>query len=418
MTIFGDIMYNNIKESNISSPPSIYEAYLYRYINLKNDKTYVGIHKGSVDDSYNHSSSNKEFQEVFSSSDSELKFEVPFFGSYNEMMNREHQILSEVDARNNPLFYNKTNGYPAYKELNLQKCLEMNERIDSDEFYVGKEDIKIHEAMTFIQVRFANIPELQHIVKGKVDDANGNTDECEAVLVWEKRGENGEDKRGDGNHTVFGVASSKHGIDVPVKRVPYEEHCHLSDEEIAAIGRLRNKRSNKVKYSNDAKTGLKHLLDNHVTGEPVNTQSNRDWLKAFGFTTSEIKTMIKKAKSIIDKNALRQNNLLWINYKAAPHSAKLADTVQLFGQNEGMCSIYMSSLKFSVDRIIETLWAATKIGKRKIMVVIHHPSPEAETNWKTVAQPNFINLFKTMLKDNLEVRFHEMTTTMSDGTKD
>ena len=51
---------SNIVEQEIATPPQEYEAYLYRFRNLINDKSYVGIHKGSVDDSYRHSSTNKE----------------------------------------------------------------------------------------------------------------------------------------------------------------------------------------------------------------------------------------------------------------------------------------------------------------------------------------------------------------------
>ena len=53
----------NIKETKIATPPASFEAYLYRYTNLPTKQQYVGIHKGSVDDGYKHSSTNTEFQE-------------------------------------------------------------------------------------------------------------------------------------------------------------------------------------------------------------------------------------------------------------------------------------------------------------------------------------------------------------------
>ena len=67
---------SNIVEQEIANPPASYEAYLYQYTNLTDGKVYVGIHKGSVDDSYNHSSTNEEFAKVFSNSKSKLKFEA------------------------------------------------------------------------------------------------------------------------------------------------------------------------------------------------------------------------------------------------------------------------------------------------------------------------------------------------------
>ena len=72
----------NIIETNIVTPPGSYEAYLYRYTNIPTSQQYVGIHKGSVDDAYKHSSTNTEFQTIFSDSSSELKFEVLSFGEW------------------------------------------------------------------------------------------------------------------------------------------------------------------------------------------------------------------------------------------------------------------------------------------------------------------------------------------------
>ena len=96
---------------------SSYEAYLYRYTNVtdgKAKKVYIGIHKGSVDDSYNHSSKNSEFQKAFSNSKSKLKFEVLEYGSYMEMQNTEYRMLKKVDARKNSLYYNKSNVFPKF----------------------------------------------------------------------------------------------------------------------------------------------------------------------------------------------------------------------------------------------------------------------------------------------------------------
>ena len=49
---------SNIVEQVIATPPASYEGYLYKFTNLDDGKMYVGIHKGAVDDDYNHSSKN------------------------------------------------------------------------------------------------------------------------------------------------------------------------------------------------------------------------------------------------------------------------------------------------------------------------------------------------------------------------
>ena len=96
----------NIVEQVIATPPASYEAYLYQYTNLVDGKAYVGIHKGSVDDPYNHSSTNEEFQKVFATSKSQLKFEVIEYGDYVTIQNAEYNILKKVNARTNPMYYN------------------------------------------------------------------------------------------------------------------------------------------------------------------------------------------------------------------------------------------------------------------------------------------------------------------------
>ena len=420
----------NIIETVIAPPPSNYEAYLYSYTNLITNQIYLGIHKGSVDDEYRHSSTNADFAEVFADSDSKLKFEVINYGDYTEMQQLENIKLTKADARNNPLYYNKSNGFPVYDQPDLDKCKALADKLNAGDFNVGKEPIGTHTSMTALQVRFKHDSALQRIIKEKVDEALGNTDKCFPVLVWEGRGENGEDLRGDGNHTVWGASSSKHCIDIPVMRVPYEVHKDFSNEELRAIGNLLNKRPDIVKKPMDPEDGVKHCLDNYEVGVPCDSTSNIDWLKEFGFsgsaTKGTINTIIKKAQADAKKSDMKKSGLLWKNYTAKPHHQEMLNMVDMFSRQPNTTSVYMSSLKFSSDRILERLWAARSteslkamgIDKvNKIVVVIHHSTPEAEENWKLNVQPAWMNTINYIFKDDFEVKFYEMETTENDLSK-
>ena len=182
----------NITQRDIASPPNKYEAYLYRYTNLENQISYVGIHKGSVDDSYKHSSACKEFADVFNNADSKLKFEVLKYGSYLEMRTSEHSILKKDDARNNPMYYNKTNGHAAYVEPREDMIKLFVEQINDGSYESNIEDIAIHTDMKFIQVRFEHNAALQKSIKHHIDDRNGNTDRCDPLTVLDGRGEKGQ----------------------------------------------------------------------------------------------------------------------------------------------------------------------------------------------------------------------------------
>ena len=101
----------NIVETIIPAPPSEYEAYLYKWTNLDIARMYVGWHKGSVNDEYNHSSTDDEFADVFQDSESKLKFEVMQYGTAKEIENSEAVYLRRVNAAKNPQYYNKWNGF-------------------------------------------------------------------------------------------------------------------------------------------------------------------------------------------------------------------------------------------------------------------------------------------------------------------
>ena len=181
----------------------------------------------------------------------------------------------------------------------------------------------------------------------------------------------------------------------------------------------------------DPEDGVKHCLDNYEVGVPCDSTSNIDWLKAFGFTGSSTKgtinAIIKKAQAEAKKSDMKKSGVLWKNYAARPHHQEMLDMVDMFSRQPNTTSVYMSSLKFSSDRILERLFAArpTEALKamgvdeiNKIVVVIHHSTPEAEENWKLNVQPAWMNIINYIFKDDFEVKFFEMPTTESDLSKD
>jgi len=413
----------NIIERAIASPPSNYEAYLYRYTNLIDLKVYVGIHKGSVDDSYKHSATCKEFAEVFNNNDSQLKFEVLQYGSYLEMRTAEHSILSKDDARNSDMYYNKTNGAAAFIEPREDMIKLFVEQILDGAYESNHENIDKHVDMPYVQVRFEHNAELQRAIKEAIDDAGGNTDKCNPLIVLEGRESKGGDVRIDGNTTLFGASKSKHATKLPVIRIPYDSHKHLTDFEVNRVGRLLNRKPEIEKKPTDRKDAVKDILEAHANGIPVTAQSNVSILKLYGFTTGMIRRIIKEAQQLIAKNEGLKNNQLFIRYKAAPHSNILKATTIAFGQEKGWCSTFCSSAKLSVERILETLDANSpevtdgKIDNKKIMVVIHHPTVEDGKTWKTDIQPTWIKRLDKLLKDDYTVEFHEMSMWQSDGSK-
>ena len=404
----------NVVETNIAPSPSEYEAYLYKFVNLFNNKIYLGIHKGAVDDTYMHSSTNDEFNEVFADSDSELQFDVLQYGTYADMQNEEHRALTKVDARNNPLYYNKTNGFPSYATPDLDKCIRFVEDLESGKYRVEPELIADHINMKYLQSRFVDNDVLQKKIRDRINDVNGNTDKCKPVLVYEGRGSNGEDFRGNGNHTVRGAHQAKHAKKLPVDRVPVKVHEKFTKTELYVIGDLLNKEEEIVRNPINKNDGVKHIITTYNDGVPISSQSNIDCLKAFGFVGSlkagEIKAILASAEKIISRGEATSGNKLWKNYKQGAFAKELKDVVESYGQKKDMIAMSCSSGNLNVNTILEKINTGITIGSKTLIVVIHHPDPISEEQWKTNVQPKWIKIFKQVLRADLKIKFKEMDT--------
>ena len=90
------------------------EAYLYEYRNILNGMIYLGVHKIEWGKVYYHSSKNEVFNKLTSGSEPIFILKILQYGKYTDMHNEEHRLLSEVDAKNNPNYYNLSNSCLLY----------------------------------------------------------------------------------------------------------------------------------------------------------------------------------------------------------------------------------------------------------------------------------------------------------------
>ena len=369
-----------------------YEAYLYKFVNLVNLKTYIGVHKGSANDEYLHSSTNEEFKEALQQDD--FSYEILEYGSYREMSHREYVILSEVDAKNNETYYNLSNGFSQYNEPDFDKVKDLFNQI-KDGFYVKKkEPLSIHENMDYLQVRFQHHGDHQKNIKDCIDVANGDTDNCFGknkgliVVVLEGRGKKGTDLRIDGNHSVNASISSKHATSISVIRIPYEVNSDFTEIEIRMLANLLNKRDDIEKKSMSDKDAIKYVIDNVTSGVEWNSDINVKALKGFGFKghkgKGKIKTILTKAKQVVDVQKEKlEKGLLWIDYTAEQHKNTLRDTEKYYSNMDGWCSLSMSSGYYRLDRILQFLRNSNEIDSniKHCMVVIHHPNTRTRDEW-------------------------------------
>jgi hypothetical protein len=411
----------SIKEVNIGEEPKIYEGYLYRFTNLDNSKVYVGVHKGYVGDGYWHSSTDTEFKKVFSDSSSNLKFEILEYGNYDEMTVSERKILKDNDAKSNPMFINKSNGSAKFSQPDVDMMKELAESILKSEFPITKESVDDVYELPRLQVRSEEDRDHKVEIQQRIEDAGGNTDKCSPIVIYEGR-QSGKDVIGDGNHTLNAAKDAKHCSEVPVIRIPKEVHEKYTNQELKGISNLLNKKPEIIKKAMSVDDGVKYIVGTYSEGTPHDSNGNKEYLWACGFTKKQVGSILKKSKIEIDKNNLALANKLWIDYKSKTHKPTLDAMVEGFRDTNTISLVYSSAM-FKWDNIFNSIFAHTKYNdktksyeptKTNVIITVYHPNPIAEENWKMIHQPDALRKLKYYLSPlGYSFKINEMVSTLT-----
>ena len=398
----------NIIEEVFAKSPKQYEGYTYEYTDLDSDRKYIGVHKGCVTDSYKHSSRNAEFNKIFQDSASRLKYEVLSYGTFREMLNLEHKLLKEVNAKDNPQYFNKTNGVQQYMTPDLESCREMVEMIQAKKFPITREDKTEHVDMERLQVRYQDDDKLQKLITQKLDDAGGSVEKCNPIVVFEGRGKEGGDVRIDGNHTFYGALASKHTVEIKIMRVPYQEGLHLTDLEMETVADLLNARPDIVKKPCNVADGIKHVKSWVYNGAELRDAELVKALQMMGFTKGETTRILDGAEQeLTEETEKKKNGSVFKNYKSGKYLQEMTSRTQRLMAQDNTIALYMSSAKFSLERIVDSLYANRNDDIKTVNVVIHHPSVAQERKWKENIQPQWLKQLRFVMRQ-YEFHFIEM----------
>ena len=415
-----ETLFEKIVEPIIALPPSSYEGYLYRFTNVTDGMIYIGAHKGSVADNYQHSSTNPIFKQAFVDSTSQFKYEVLSYGTWDDMRSMEYKTLKDVDARNNPNYYNLTNGSPAYRIPDLNKCKALIEEIKNDVYPITIEHIDAHRSMKYVQSRYnRTLGDLVREIVAKLDDAKGSTAKCSPVLVFEGRSSLGDDLRIDGNNTVQGIDDCTLAQNVPTVRIPYDVIESFTDLENILMGDLMNAKPDIVKREISTDDAIKFLEESYKNNIPVDSTNNRECLKAFGFTSKGVDALIKRGVAHVAKiewkSEYKMAGLNWIDYTVSTPNTMMKSQVQTFNNEKGWTSYYTSSANIKIDMLLIKLHQVFKNdGVTKAKIVLHHPSPKAKKHYENVTKPLWFGkdgIIDTVLDDKFTVDFFVMDCT-------
>ena len=398
-------MEHLFEEVNIADPPiSGYDpldedsGFLYKFTNLANQKIYLGIHKGRVDDGYWNSSENDEFRGDFGHPDSTWKYEVLDYGSYIDMTVVEHTILKQNKAVKNDKFYNDSNGSPM-KKMRTVSRLEIKrlaEEINSNEYptvMMDVEELLNKDNCRRLQSRAIDSDENIRDIKTDIDDNAGRTKDMDLwVVLVEDRTYQGINKQYwlvGGNHTLQAVKSSKHGTHVKAKIIPKSVHENFCDSSLKSLSNSLNKRSaprDQLKPADAAKELFEMYVD---LNQPINDPENDELLKDYGFNSRQRESVRKQAKVLVDTHDDEMIGKVWINWKTPKYEPILNGMIE-DRRDKFTMVLTATSGKFNIGTILSKVrhlemeaLANKRKPKKKLVIFVTHPNKTSRDKWNT-----------------------------------
>ena len=360
-----------------------YEGYLYKITVNSTGKIYIGWHLGQTDGTYLHSCKTKEFQMDFAKNDN--TYEILDYGTATQMATKENEMLMEIDAKNNPNYYNSSNGgglyvkKTAYKSvINLYQDI-MNRKFDV--IMVAKEEIKDSKCF---QVRVLNT-DTEHLkkIKDAMKDLHGDLTQWEPVHILQGYTEDGDDILVNGNHTTISANAIHHVLELPVMYIPKEVWSQFDETDLITLANLLNPQPEKAAKPADKEDWVSVFVRKYnEKGIEVDAEENKTLLKMSNFSTTQINNIIKKSKAEIEDAKLLPPDYRMINWKLKDKKKELEEIIAVANDKDTV-AFAMSSANFDIDTLMDKTDAIIdgKLDKKFVIIFITHPSMKSKKNW-------------------------------------
>ena len=377
----------SVSEVDIFEAPKVYEAFVYKWTNKDTDKKYLGIHKGFVGDGYLDSSTSKQFKEDRSNSTSNFKYEILAYGDWEEIQNKETEILKSVDAENNDDWYNEHNGSGAVQSYDIDSIVEFFKRVKSGEFDCDKLEDKedVYNIRRLQSRKEWYISETVSEVKSSLKDSAGDVIHCEPIIICEQRVKNRDGKYEDliidGNNTITGIYQSVHATQAPVIRIPKKVHSKLSNVELNAASNLFNKKPKIRKKPATLRDAAKHLLGvyKNTKGKikPEDVE-NYKWMDAMGYNSDNKRAIRKYANVDIKQYKFELSDKVFISYDVnSPYRNEMTTKTETL-RDKDTHAVYTVSNYIRLDRVMKEFRIS---GKRNLKVVIYFKNIDDVDKW-------------------------------------
>jgi hypothetical protein len=401
---------------------------------------YYGVHKGSIFDLYQHSSENDEFNTLFLSPNSNLKFEVLELGDFVSMRQREAEILVKNDAKNNPLYFNKSNGIPLHSIVqSTSKIINLRNKIITG-YFTSRDYMEVAVLKSFIRFQNRGKEHLEHKkeIEERIIDAGRVANKCSPIVLLENYDGVGKHRIIDGIHTLSACKSA--GCkDVPVSIIPKLVWSEFSYDELFRTSVAMNPLNSNPKIPVDEETILETLKSGHrayiVKHKKKNIARNEDdieFLRGMGYTNKSVDRILRKIGiwlSDIDikldskEGGVKVTN--WLDYNDKELKCVLKakiDTYKLQYHYVLGCSsvsnIHRSIINLLFDAMehqqTENRFDIVKKEKTRLLLLVHHATKEAQYKWQRGGLYQAWSIINTILdgkpnSEYFEVDIKEMT---------
>ena len=419
-------------------------AWGYKLINTVNKMWYYGIGQGDIE-KYDTGSYNPKLMNAISKGQINREI-VRVDNSYRAIQIWETQLLTELDAENDPMSYNDNNGFSKIKKLpRVGMCKDIADEIRKYKSYCGHEitDIDLSTEKEFkgkigilkptsflrdwqsLQPRH-NLYVAEHLknLEEKIDQYKGNLEAIEqetgqtlfGVVLQNRKRKNKPkaDLKIDGNHTFESTVRSRYGFTLKVLYIPESIHNDWTEDEIRLIGEFLNPRDEKTTLQTAEEDAIKTAIELSIKYDRDSSVVN-DYLNKHKFT-SKAKDRIKKNVTTqlnkMDKEAARPKN--FIDWTLPDYREIMKEKVDDYESESGTYSTYWSSSKASIGDYASKMLKKIYQGKenlKKIKLLIHHHGVEAQETFEKDYEVDFENWQRIFKHENVKLTWEEMPMT-------
>ena len=399
------------KVEKVSNMTKTANSYVYEFECMDTGMKYIGYHKDNGK-TYWNSSKDGNFRKVLADSNSNLTFKVLAYGSVKEMLQKEHELLTLVDAKNNSMYWNKWNGKPGVLPIdreaikNIVKIVEKTDKSNLNILMTISELYNIKVAQTReLLIDRDNLND----IKDAITRQAGNTDKADPPVLLEDRVYDGishEFLRIGGTHTITSYWELDYkDTELPVIIIPKELHESITDDGLTLLGNLLNRKTS-ISAPATHEDGTKTLYEYHLQGRDWKSTECRNDLFDMGLSSGKVTTAVKNCQAMIDNDEMRKKGWVVMDYKGK-HEYILNGEMENWQLNSPSTYVNSSSsAAITMDRIILDFHKNKLDTQTDVRWFVYHPNKSTrDVSWPKLKKD--LELCYNQYS-HLNVVFHEM----------